>query len=215
MAASVSSTSRTKRRIHNSFVERNRQVLNTSSVGRVEPASRTENNTSYSNANHLIASDQFYDDLERLKEHYYSFYHNEISLEKEIKLFQENKNYGIYNMKKLLDKYNSAISSLEILDKEFRTDYSFNIKEMVKNYKNSLSTIGINIIKDERLKLDTNKFIDKIKSIESFDNSIKDLKILTKKLYDKFKLIKVPTHNTINGYDEDKHYSGVLIDKKY
>lgn len=212
---SVSSTSRTKRRIHNSFVERNRQILNTSGIGRVEPASRTENNTSYSNANHLIASDQFYDDLERLKEHYYNFYHNELSLEKEIKLFESNENYGIHNMKKLLKKYNSALDSLEILDKEFNTDYSFNIKQMVKSYRNSLLTIGITITHEEKLKLDTNKFIDKVKSIESFDNSIEDLRILMKRLYEKFKSIKVPTNNNTIGYAEDKNYSGVLIDKKY
>ncbi|MGO1367810.1 MAG: hypothetical protein ACTHVE_02295 [Senegalia sp. (in: firmicutes)] len=212
----VSSTSRTKRRIHNSFVERNRQVLNTSNIDRVEPASRTENNTSYSNANHLLASDQFYDDLERLKEHYYGFYHSEISLEKEIKLFELNKNYSIYNMKKLLDKYNSALGSLEILDKEFRTSYSLDIKETVKNHSYTLSETGINIINDGKLKLDTNKFIDKIKSMENFDDSINNLKILMKDIYNKFKSIKVPTNNNTNGYDDiEINYSGVLIDEKY
>ncbi|NBI05903.1 hypothetical protein [Senegalia massiliensis] len=215
--ASVSSTSRSKRRIHGSFVERNRQVLSTTGVKKVEAANKTENNISYSNANHLIASDQFYDNLERLQEHYYRFYHNEISLEKEIKALQRNNSYGAYNMKKLLEKYNKTLESLEILDKEFNTTYNIKIKNIVKNYKEQLFKIGISIGNEERLKLDTYKFIDSIKTLEKLESSLKPLKELMDVLYYKFKSIKIPDiSNDSKGYTHNEiEYSGILIDEKY
>lgn len=216
MAPSVSRTSRTKDRIHNSFVERSRQVLNTQGVEKVSPSSRTNNNTDFSNANHLIVSDQFYDNLKKLKEEYYSFYHNERKLERAIKNFQSNEKDIANNMKELIEKYNDALKSLEVLDSEFSTDYNKIIKNIVREYTYSLNELGITIEKHERLKIYEKKFVDKIKYSNDLDYIINPLRELVVKLYKNFKSIKVPKNNSIEGYGEENTvYSGVLINKRY
>ncbi|MBS4539108.1 hypothetical protein GOQ27_11585 [Clostridium sp. D2Q-11] len=216
MAPSISRTSRTKYRIHNSFVERSRQIMNTSGIDKVSPSNRTENNTYNSNANHLIASDQFYDNLDRLKDEYYSFYHNEMKLEKAIKNFQRDKEHISNNMKELINKYNDALRSLEVLDNEFTTDHNEIIKKTVRSYRKYLVELGIRIEYNERLSIDTNKFISKIENSNDLDYIIKPLRELVVKLYRSFKSIKVPQNNSIQGYDnDDLEYSGVLINKKY
>lgn len=216
MAPSVSRTSRTKYRIHNSFVERSRQLKNTSGIDRVSPANKTENNTYNPNANHLFASDQFYDNLDRLKDEYYSFYHNEIKLEEAIKNFQRDKEHMANNMKELIKKYNSALRSLEALDAEFSTDHNEEIKSIVRGYRYPLIEFGVTIDSIERLKINNKKFIEKIENSKDLENQIKPLKELIIKLYKSFKSIQVPNNNSIEGYNaDDIEYSGILINQRY
>ncbi|MBS4536746.1 hypothetical protein GOQ29_14070 [Clostridium sp. D2Q-14] len=216
MTSSVSRTSNMKHRIHNSFVERSRQVMNTSSVEKVSPSSEINNNTYSSNENHLIVSDQFYDNLKKLKDEYYSFYHNERKLERAIKVFQTNKRDTANNMDELIKRYNYALNSLEALDKEFSTDYNRKIKNIVREYEESLDELGINIKDNERLKIDDKKFMEKIQVSNELESIIKPLRTLVIKLYKNFKSIKVPRNNMIEGYGEEYiEYSGILVNEKY
>lgn len=212
---SVSRVSRTKKRVHNSFVERSREIMNTNGVDRVSPSERTHNNTNNPSANHLIASDEFYDNIRRLKEEYYSFYHDEMKLEKAIKNFQSDKEYISKNMEELLKRYNMALKSLEILDNEFETDHNKRIKNIVKQYKQSLLKLGIEINDNDRLDIDINKFISFIEKSKDLENEINPVRELILKLYKNFKSIKVPKDNSFDTYNnEEIEYSGVLIDKK-
>ncbi|WP_026895105.1 hypothetical protein [Clostridiisalibacter paucivorans] len=214
MARISKSSSINKKRIHSSFVDRNRSIRRTEAVESVNSVNNVGNNTGYTFSSYLMASDQFYEKLEELRREYDKFYHHEVELEKAIKDIQENKDKLIDKMKKLIIKYNNAIDSLVDFDDKFNTNHAIRIKNIINDFSNELKDIGINIVEEKRLSIDENIFY---RVMTDFDKDLmflfEPIKGLIIRLYRAFKNIKVPfdEKENINSID----YRGFIMDKKY
>ena len=133
-----------KQRIHASFVERNRTIIDrASSVEPVNPVNPVQNNIGYSSANHLMTSDLLYDKLEDLKRDYLDFYNHERNLHRAIDEINLDEEIQLEMMKNLLDKYNRAIIALSHFDHQLRTNNVRKIKEIILEYRDCSTPVGI------------------------------------------------------------------------
>lgn len=216
----ISSTSSIRsKRIHSSFVERTRTLGNRpSAVDPVNPVTPVTNNINYSSANHLMASDAFYDKLEELEKEYLNFYHSERNLQKAIEDIREDMDLDIKHMKNLIDKYNKTILSLENFDKQLGTNHINNIKDILKKYESNLDGIGIYIDEDKLLKINENEFKDTlINAKNNIDEILHPIRNMVLKLYREFRNIKVPNKDNLESKYTDfpnGSYNGILLDKK-
>lgn len=217
-----SSTSISAKRIHSSFVERNRIVIGkTSGVNPVDPVPPVSNQTSYSSSNHLMASDQFYDKLEKLKKEYLNFYHNERNLKKAIDQIEANDIIDLKHIKNLIAKYNKTVLALENLDKRYQSKNISNIKMLLKEYSAPLYSIGIYRVRDKELDIIETKFkIALVDSKDNLDELLNPIKEFIIKLYRS--LINIKEDDNTNwqyGYensyeDEFVGKSGLILDSK-
>lgn len=208
-----------KHRYRNSYVDRTRSVSNTGNIGPVEPVNRVENNVGYSSVNHLIASDEFYDKLEKLTEEYRKFYHHERNLEKAIKNIEENKEWALENMRELIDKYNKAIIALEKFDKHLHTDHAVRINNIILDFEKDLNNIGIEKNREKELNINETIFMNNMSNLdkERMKELLKPIRIMIKRLYKGFKSIKGPGKEYFDReYDsmESIDYSGLILNEK-
>lgn len=213
-----SSTSIKAKRIHSSFVERNRIVIDRASgVDSVKPVPPVRNETSYSSANHLMASDQFYEKLEKLKKEYLKFYHSERNLKEAIEEIDDDKIIDFEHITNLIDKYNKTILALENLDKRVGGRNIANIKEMLNEYSVPLNNIGIYTVRDKELEINEIRFKNSlIKSKDDLNKLLDPIREFIVKLYRVF--INIKKENTRDweyGYeDEYMDKSGLILDSK-
>lgn len=208
-----------KRRIHSSYVHRNKTVIDrASSVEAVSPVNPVFNNISYSSANHLMYSDSLYDNLIALKNEYLNFYHHERNLQQAISEIDEDNLISIEKMKDLIDKYNMAIRALKTFDIHLRTHFAEGIKEIIQEYERDLNKIGISIVKEKELEIDQITFMNTL--IQAQDDGLelfKPIKGMILKLYRGFRNIKGPYKE---GYDDkypeilEGDSSGMVLDEK-
>ena len=213
------SSSVEKRRIHSSYVHRNKTVIDrASSVEKVTPVNPVFNNISYSSANHLMYSDTLYDNLIALKNEYLNFYHHERNLQQTIAEIDEDNLISIDKMKDLIDKYNMAIRALKTFDIHLRTNFAEDIKNIIQEYEVDLNKIGISIIKEKELIIDEVDFKNSL--IQAQDDGLelfKPIKWMILKLYKGFRNIKGPYKE---GYDDkypdivEGDSSGMVLDEK-
>lgn len=215
---SSSSSSLRAQRIHSSFVERNRIVVGkASSVDAVTPISPVENEVAYSSANHLMASDQFYEKLEKLKKEYMNFYHNERNLKDAIDEIKEDDEISFKHINNLINKYNKTILALENLDRRMGGENISNIKNILNKYSLPLNNIGIYRVRDKELEIDQIKFkkslMDSKDDLDKLLNPVRDFIV---KLYLSFINIKEENPREWEHSYEDDYISksGLILDKK-
>ena len=185
------SSSINRQRIHSSFVERNRIILNRASrVDAVTPVAPVRNEISYSSANHLMASDQFYEKLEKLKREYMKFYDSERNLKHAIDAMEDNSDISFEYVKNLIDKYNTTVSSLEAFDRHIRSDNITSIKYILNEYSIPLSRVGIYIV-DKLLEIDEKTFkVSLAISNDDLDILFDPIREFISRLYQQFRNIK-------------------------
>lgn len=215
---SSTSSSLNARRIHSSFVERNRIVVGKASgVDAVTPISPVENEVAYSSANHLMASDQFYDKLEKLKKEYINFYRNERNLKNAVDSIENDNDINFENINNLINKYNKTILALENLDKRMGGENISNIKDILIEYSLQLDKIGIYRVRDKELEIDKVKFKDSIRdSKDDLDKLLNPLREFIVKLYLSFINIKEENpREWEHSYEDDFiRESGLILDSK-
>lgn len=208
-----------KRRIHSSFVHRNKTVIDrASSVEAVTPVNPVFNNINYSSANHLMYSDTLYDNLINLKNEYLNFYHHERNLKKAIDEFKEYPSIPIEYMENLINKYNMAINALNNFDIHLRTNFSDNIEKIIHEHERDLNNIGISIVREKELEIYEEKFKNiSIQSKDIVGKLFHPIKEMNLKLYRAFRNIKGPYKE----HFDDKYpdiipgdSSGMVFDKK-
>ena len=209
----------TSQRVHASFVERNRMIIDRASpINPVNPIDPVQNNINYSSANHLFTSDLFYDKLQKLKKDYLDFYNNERNLHKEIDEMSLDEEIQLELLKNLLDKYNKAIMSLSQLDQQLGTKNAKNIMDIILEYNNHLNDLGIYIVEDMELKIDEEKYknnlIDSKNARKSLFKPIRHMIVL---IYREFRNIKGSyNEDSDNGYAEIplEDRSGIVLDSR-
>ena len=214
-----SSPSIGKQRIHASFVERNRIVVDrASSVGPVTPVNPVHNNVGYSSVNHLMTSDLLYDKLEDLKRDYLNFYNQERNFHRTVSEMDLDEDIQIEMMEKLLDKYNKAVISLNSFDLQLRTNNVDRIKNIILEHSTALSNLGIYIVRDKELEINEEIYISNlIDSRDDREDLFRPLNNMFLLLYKEFRNIKGPY-----GEHFDEKYpelaiedcSGILLDAK-
>lgn len=213
-----SSNSLNAQRIHSSFVERNRIVVGRASgVDAVSPVPPVKNEISYSSANHLMASDQFYYKLEKLKKEYLKFYHSERNLKDAIDEIEDNDDISFEHIKNLVNRYNKTILSLENLDRRMGGENISNIKNLLMTYSVALSNIGIYRVRDKELEIDETRFKDSfINSKDNLDELLNPIKGFIIRLYRSFINIKEENPSELEyAYEEDfVGKSGLILDSK-
>ncbi len=207
-----------KKRLHSSFVERNRFVSKASSVGPVTPVNPVFNNVHYSSANHLMYSDALYDNLIDLKYEYLNFYHHERNLQNAIDKIEKDKSIPLDNMNNLINKYNLAIDALETFDIHLRTDFSTKIKNILLEHKYDLEKVGISILDEKHLSIDENIFKESLLSSRpELEKLFKPIQGMILKLYKGFRNIQGPYREHFDEkYPEilKDDSSGLVFDKK-
>ena len=208
-----------KKRIHSSFVYRNKTVIDrASSVEAVTPVNPVFNNINYSSANHLMYSDTLYDNLVNLRNEYLNFYHHERNLHKAIEKIEKDESIPIDDMNNLIHKYNMAIRALSSFDIHLRTNFTENIKNIIHEYEGNLNKIGISIINEKELRVNENHFKDiLLSSKDDLDKLFTPIRSMILKLYRGFINIKGPYRE----HYDDKYpdiipgdNSGMVLDKK-
>ena len=214
---SSSNTIRAKR-IHSSFVERNRIVIGKASgVDAVDPVPPVRNEVSYSSANHLIASDQFYDKLEKLKKEYLKFYNSERNLKQAVDEIEGEEEIDFKHIKNLINKYNKTILALENLDKRVGGKNISDIKKILIEYSIDLNNIGIYRVRDKELQIDENTFKNSLlDSKDNLDELLDPIREFILKLYRRFINIKEDDPRDWQyGYEEEYiDRSGLILDDK-
>ena len=216
----ISSKSSIKsKRIHSSYIQRNRVIRGSSStVDPVDPVTPVINDISYSSANHLMSSDAFYDKLEELTKEYLNFYHQERNLKKAIDAIEENMDVDLIYIIDLVDKYNNTSKALKNFDKQIHTNHSENIKNILYEYESDLNNMGIFIIENNQLVVDEDLFkINLIKSKDNFNDEFKPMRRMILKLYKNFRNIKGPDREILDSkYDDfpNRDFSGIIMDKE-
>lgn len=208
-----------KRRIHSSFVHRNKTVIDrASSVEAVTPVNPVFNNINYSSANHLMYSDTLYDNLIELKNEYLNFYHHERNLQQSILEIDEENLISIEKMKNLIDKYNMAINALSSFDLHLRTNFTEEIKNIIQEYEFDLNKIGISIVRGKELDIDQMAFKNSLIQVQDDGLKLfKPIKGMILKLYRGFRNIKGPYKE---GYDDKYPHivegdnSGMVLDER-
>jgi hypothetical protein len=208
-----------KQRIHASFVERNRTIIDrASSVEAVTPINPVQNNIGYSSANHLMTSDLLYDKLEDLKRDYLDFYNHERSLNRAIDEIDLDEEIQLEMMKKLLDKYNRAIISLSHFDYQLRTNNIRKIKEIILEYSIPLNNLGIYLLRENELGIDEEKYKNNLMVSKEIRKTLfKPLRHMLLLLYREFRNIKGPyRENFDDKYPEfpEGDSSGLVLDTK-
>lgn len=215
---SSSSSSLRARRIHSSFVERNRIVVGkASSVDAVTPIAPVENEVAYSSANHLMASDQFYEKLEKLKKEYMNFYHNERNLKDAVDEIEKDDEISFEHINNLINKYNKTILALENLDRRMGGENISDIKTLLNKYSLPLNSIGIYRVRDKELEIDQNKFKDSLRdSKDDLDKLLNPVREFIVKLYLSFINIKEENPREWEHSYEDDYISksGLILDSK-
>lgn len=216
----ISSTYSTKsKRIHSSYVQRNRVSGSSSAVvDPVDAVSRISNDVSFSSANHLLSSDTFYEKLEDLTREYLNFYHQERNLKNAIDELEENMDLDLIYIKDLILKYNKTSKALENFDQQIHTNHSKIIETTLHEYISDLNNMGISIIEDNQLELDEELFKTRlIQSKDNFKEAFKPMRRMILKLYRIFTNIKGPPINSRESKYDDfptKDYSGIIMDEK-
>lgn len=208
-----------KQRIHASFVERNRTVVNrASSVEPVNPVNPVQNNIGYSSANHLMTSDLLYDKLEDLKRDYLDFYNHERNLHRTIEEMDLDEEIQLEIMKNLLDKYNKAIISLSHFDQQLRTNNVGKIKEIILEYSIPLNDLGIYIVRENQLGINEERYMKNLMiDKEERKTLFRPLRHMILLLYREFRNIKGPyKENFDDKYPEfpEGDNSGMVLDAK-
>lgn len=207
-----------KDRIHNLYVDHTTQVTGVSPVDRVASVQGVDNDSHDRHETFLIASDQFYDKLKKLRDEYKRFYHDEQNLEKAIKDIQNSKDDLYHNMKKLVEVYNNAVQSLHAFDEVFYTQYAGKLVDIVKSFSEPLEKIGILIELNGNFSINEGIFKEQVeKHKEHFAFLFEPLHGMIVQLYRAFRSIKVPKEeryesNYVTAPNPD--YPGLLLDKK-
>lgn len=212
------SSSIEKRRIHSSYVHRNKVVERASSVEAITPVNPIFNNVNYSSANHLMYSDTLYDNLMELKYEYLNFYHHERNLHKAIQAIEKDNLIPMENLNNLIDKYNKAIRALTSFDIHLRTNFAESIRNIIKEYEKDLKNIGISIVDEEELKLDEMIFKNMlIQSQEDLNELFEPIRSMIIRLYKGFRNIQGPYREHFDDKYPDlipRNTSGMVLDEK-
>jgi hypothetical protein len=208
-----------KQRIHASFVERNRTIIDrASSVEPVNPVNPVQNNIGYSSANHLMTSDLLYDKLEDLKRDYLDFYNHERNLHRAIDEINLDEEIQLEMMKNLFDKYNRAIIALSHFDHQLRTNNVRKIKEIILEYSIPLNNLGIYLLRETELGIDEEKYKNNLMVSKEIRKTLfKPLRHMLLLLYREFRNIKGPyRENFDDKYPEfpEGDSSGLVLDAK-
>lgn len=206
-----------KDRIRNITVERNTSIEDTYAVEAVKPVKKVTNRLDYMGENSLLLSDEFYDRLASLKREYKHFYQNEQKLESAIRKLKEGKDHLTDNMANLVEKYNSALVSLNSFDTAYSTCHSERIKKTVMEFKGELENIGIYIREKGLLEIKKEELKHKLSDTEYVMQFLfEPVKGLITKLYRAFRSINVPEEKSSYFTEEilPKSCSGTIIDKR-
>ncbi len=163
-----------------------------------------------------MASDQFYEKLEKLKREYMKFYDSERNLKHAIDEIEEISDMSFEYIKNLIDKYNTTVLSLESFDKHIRSDNVSNIKYILNEYAIPLSKIGITII-DKELEIDEKTFkVSVAISKDDLDVLFNPIKEFISRLYQEFRNIKQENPREFEYQYEDDYISkaGLILDSK-
>lgn len=204
-----------KYRNHNSVVNRMTNVNSSSAVTPVDPVDPVSNNTALISYNSLMASDQFYDNLAELQEEYRRFYHDQQELEKALDNMDEEKECLCENMKELVEKYNLAINSLKKFDEQFGTNHRDKIEKLLKEFKRSLSSIGVTITENAILEFDIESFKESVReSNDALKFLFRPIKGLIIKLHRAFQNINIPEDEEFNYGSNSMNYNGMITDEE-
>lgn len=211
MSLKVSSVS--PKRVHNNYVLRSKAVNRSEEVENVKPVPKSNNQPSYSSGNYLIASDDFYENLQKLTKEYKRFYADHRQFEKATKDLEITEAL-FSHIKELVDKYNEAIKSLRDFDKTFGTDHVNNIKKQLEIYSKYLENIGITVEDNVQLNLNQERLQEVLVSTENPLEIYKPMKGLIIKLYKEFKNINLPKNNSKDLYSDkyDTYIPGLILD---
>ncbi|MCC5909615.1 MAG: hypothetical protein JJT76_04160 [Clostridiaceae bacterium] len=208
------------RRIHNSYVHRATVVDRSEAVEAIDPIKATKNQTNLATANYLISSDLFYDHMDALRKEYKNFYHDHRKLQEAVEDFKKEDRTLVEHMENLIEKYNAAIGSLQILDKEVGTKYLEIIKEIVLEFQEPLESVGIEIKKGYEMYLQENVFIEKIQSLEEpLAFLFEPMKGMVIRLYKVFRSIKIPNRDDLENpqkkyKDTQTNIVGAVVDHR-
>ncbi len=206
------------KRIHSSYVQRNRVVSQSSSIDPVQPVNPVHNDIGSSSANHLLSSDAFYEKLEELTKEYLNFYHQERNLKKAIDDIEEDMDIDLVYIKELLNKYNRTTKALNKFDQQLNTNHSENIAIILQEYKYDLNQMGIFIHGDNSLYLDEDLFKSNLlESKDNFKKAFNPMRRMILRLYRNFTNIQGPYRDRAEAkYDDfpNRDYTGLVMDKK-
>lgn len=210
------STKINKYRNHNSVVNRMTSASTSSAVTPVDPVDPVQNNPALLSYNSLMASDQFYDNLAELQMEYKKFYHDQRELEKALDDMDEDKECLCENLKQLVEKYNIALGSLKMFDKQFGTRYRLDVEELLNEFKKNLSEIGVTINENASLAFEVDKFRESIMdSNDALKFLFRPIRGLIIKLHRAFTNIKIPENEDFYYYeDEGRAYNGMITDER-
>lgn len=204
-----------KYRNHNSLVNRMTNISSNSAVTKVDPVDPVSNNPALISYNSLMASDQFYDKLDELQDEYRKFYHDQQELEKALENMDERKECLCENLKELVEKYNLALNSLKKFDEQFGTNHRKNIEELLKEFKESLSNIGVTITKNAILEFNEEIFKNSVReSNDALRFLFRPIRGLIIKLHRAFRNINIPKDEGFNYENEEINYSGMITDEE-
>lgn len=205
-------------RIRGAYAVRQRGSSSVDAAKPVEAAIYAQNNTDLSSENHLIAYDNYYRNLNKLKKEFDTFLKDADYIKEEVKKEQGKENHninrGLYKrIKGLINKYNNTIDTLLYIDKNYQTN---NIKELefiVINNEEQLRKIGI-ITKDLKLEINGGVFWENFFASEDpYEEMFRPLLRLIMDLFVKFRNIMVIRKNEYNKFSED--YKGTIVNSAF
>lgn len=204
-----------KYRAHNSVVNRMTSTSRAGAVTRIEPVDPVKNNPNFISYNSLLASDEFYDKLSKLQKEYRRFYNDQQELEKALKDMSENSESLLDHLRILVEKYNLAIASLKKFDLYFNVNNRKAIEDILDEFKDNLSEIGVEISESGMLRLYEYRFRRSIlSSNDAFKFLFRPIKGLIIKLHRAFKNIKIPDEEEPYYEYGGMNYNGLFTDIK-
>ncbi|MFA9458705.1 hypothetical protein ACERJO_18325 [Halalkalibacter sp. AB-rgal2] len=145
-------------RIRTNYVNRLTSSTGVHAVEEIEATRPIANETKHPADNFILSYERYYRALQDLKDEFKQFYHHEQELKKAIEQLNANETF-IYQTEQLIHKFNNAITALSQYDRVAGTCHTEAIHNILQQYDEPFSEIGLHINEDNHLTLNTMKLL--------------------------------------------------------
>ncbi len=203
-------------RIRQSYVDR---LSNSQLVTRVEPidpTNPTDNPTGHSSHNHLLSYENYYNNVNGLKQEFKSFYHDPGQLNDALTQLNIKPTKLMEKTNRLIGRYNQTVTALTDLDSEKATATLSKLKLIIEKYSPRLESIGIHEVKEDcLLVIDEGEFLDRVsKNPDPYRNLFLPIKKIVTDLYIALLSIKSQSKLVSKYHQFPDGRLGKIIDKK-